>query len=201
MASGGGLGYFASVVAADNTPRTVTRLLLKWREGDTEALEALVPLVYDELRRLARLQMRVQAAGHTLQPTALVHEAYARLVGLKLDWQDRTHFLSMAARTMRRVLVDHARAKRAAKRGAGAVQVTLHDFHAKTERSIDLLAINEAMESLSRQDERAATAIELSYFGGLTGREIAEALGISPATAERDLRFARSWLKRELSEK
>ena len=201
MASGGVLRYFASVVAADDTPRTVTRLLLKWREGDTEALEALVPLVYDELRRLARLQMRNQSPAHTLQPTALVHEAYARLVGLQLDWQDRTHFLSMAARAMRRVLVDHARAKHAAKRGAGAVQVTLHDFHAKDEPSFDLLAINAAIEALGSDHERAASAIELCYFGGLTGREIAEALEISPATAERDLRFARSWLKRELSEK
>ena len=188
-----------SVNVADDTPKTVTRLLLEWREGDARALEELVPLVYDELRRLARLQMRDQAAGHTLQPTALVHEAYGRLVGLRLDWQDRAHFLSMAARTMRRVLVDHARAKHAAKRGAGAVQVTLHDFHAKDEPSFDLLAIDEALESLSRHHERAARVMELCYFGGLTGREIAEALGISPATAERDLRFARSWLKRELS--
>ena len=184
--------------AADDTPKTVTRLLLDWREGNAEALEALVPLVYDELRRLARLQMRDEAAGHTLQPTALVHEAYARLIDLKLDWQDRSHFLNMAARTMRRVLVDHARTRRAAKRGAGAVEVTLHDFHAKDEPSIDLLAIDEALESLSRHDERAASAVELCYFGGLTGREIAEALGVSEATAERDLRFARSWLKREL---
>jgi RNA polymerase sigma factor (TIGR02999 family) len=105
----------------------------------------------------------------------------------------------MAARTMRRVLVDHARAKHAAKRGAGAVQVTLHDFHAKDEPSFDLIAIDEALEFLSRQDERAASAVELCYFGGLTGREIAEALGVSEATAERDLRFARSWLKRELT--
>ena len=180
-------------------PGTVTRLLLEWRQGETEALETLVPLVYNELRRLARLQMRDQAPGHTLQPTALVHEAYARMVDLKLDWQDRSHFLCMAARTMRRVLVDHARAKHAAKRGAGAVQVTLHDVHAKDEPSFDLLAIDEALEALGRQDERAASAVELCYFGGLTGREIAEALGVSEATAERDLRFARSWLKREMT--
>ena len=187
------------MTAGENTPKTVTRLLLDWRGGDTEALENLVPLVYSELRRLARLQMRDQSPGHTLQPTALVHEAYARLVDLKLDWQDRSHFLSMAARTMRRVLVDHARAKHAAKRGAGAVQVTLHDFHAKHEPAIDLLAIDEALETLSRHDERAASAVELCYFGGLTGQEIAEALEISPATVERDLRFARTWLKRELA--
>lgn len=182
----------------NDPPRTVTRLLLDWRAGDAGALEALIPLLYDELRRLARLKMRDQPAGHTLQPTALVHEAYARMIDLELDWQDRSHFLCMAARTMRRVLVDHARAAQAAKRGAGAVQVTLQDFHAQKEGSLDLLAIDEALGSLGRQDERAASAIELCYFGGLTGQEVAEALEVSPATAERDLRFARSWLRREL---
>jgi RNA polymerase sigma factor (TIGR02999 family) len=158
----------------------------------------LVPRVYDELRRLARLQMRDQAAGHTLQPTALVHEAYVRMVDLKLDWQDRTHFLSMAARTMRRVLVDHARARRAAKRGAGRVQVSLRDLHARDEPSFDLLVIDESLKTLSRQDERAARVVELFYFGGLAAREIAEVLSVSQTTAERDLRFARSWLRRQL---
>jgi len=186
------------VGTADEGPRTVTRLLLEWRQGDAQALEALVPLVYDELRRLARLQMRGEADDRTLQPTALVHEAYARLIDLQLDWQDRAHFLSMAARTMRRVLVDHARARRAVKRGAGAVQVSLHDFHARTEPRLDLLAIDEALQALDRQEPRAATVIELYYFGGLTGREIAASLEISQATAERDLLFARSWLRREL---
>lgn len=183
----------------NTSPRTVTRLLLDWRDGDARALEALVPLMYEELRRLARAKMRDQPAGHTLQPTALVHEAYARMIDLELDWRDRGHFLCMAARTMRRVLVDHARAAQAAKRGAGAMRVTLQDFHAQKEASLDLLAIDQALESLSRQDERAAGAAELCYFGGLTGREIAEALEVSPATAERDLRFARTWLKRELT--
>jgi RNA polymerase sigma factor (TIGR02999 family) len=186
--------------AEDDTPRTITRLLLEWRQGDGRALDALVPLVYDELRRLARLQMRDQAAGHTLQPTALVHEAYTRLVDLKLDWRDRTHFLSMAARIMRRVLVDHARARRAVKRGAGAVRVSLYDVHAKTESSFDPLAVDEALEALSRQEERAASVVELYYLGGLTCREIAESLEVSQATAERDLRFARSWLRRALSD-
>lgn len=157
-----------------------------------------MPLLYDELRRVARAQMRGRARTHTLQPTALVHEAYTRMVGLKLDWQDRAHFLSMAARTMRRVLIDHARAKQAAKRGAGAVKVSLHDAHAQTEVSIDLLALDAALDDLARQDERAANALELFYFGGFTGREIGEALGISRATAERDLRFARAWLRSRL---
>lgn len=193
---------FTGVEVGDpnDAPQTITRLLLEWRDGNSRAFDKLVPLVYDELRRLARLQMRDQPAAHTLQPTALVHEAYARLVGLKLDWRDRTHFLSMAARTMRRVLVDHARAKLAAKRGAGAMQVTLHDFHAATSPSFDLLAVDAALESLGHDHERAAWAIELQYFGGLTGREIAETLNVSPTTTERDLRFARSWLKRELSD-
>ena len=142
-------------------PQTITRLLIEWRQGDAQALQALVPRVYNELRRLARLQMRGQGADHTLQPTALVHEAYARLVDLELDWQDRTHFRSMAARTMRRVLVDHARAQRAVKRGAGAVHVSLHDFHARTELSFDLLAIDEALQALGRQEERAVSVVEL----------------------------------------
>jgi RNA polymerase sigma factor (TIGR02999 family) len=180
--------------------QTVTRLLHLWRDGDSRALEALVPLVYDELRRLARVQMRDQPAAHTLQPTAVVHEAYARLVGLRLDWQDRNHFLSMAARTMRRVLVDHARAKRAAKRGAGAVQVSLQDFHARSEISVDLLTVDRALSDLGEQDERAERVIELTYFGGFNSKEIADALGISRATVERDLRFARSWLRRELAD-
>ena len=179
-------------------PQTITRLLIEWRQGDAQALQALVPRVYNELRRLARLQMRGQGADHTLQPTALVHEAYARLVDLELDWQDRTHFMSMAARTMRRVLVDHARAQRAVKRGAGAVHVSLHDFHARTELSFDLLAIDEALQALGRQEERAVSVVELYYFGGMTCDEIGESLEISRATVERDLRFARSWLRREL---
>ncbi len=179
-------------------PSTVTRLLREWRDGDAGAFEALIPLVYDELRRIARAQMRHQGRGLTLQPTALVHEAYARIVDLELDWQDRTHFLSMAARTMRRVLIDHARARKAIKRGAGAVQVSLHDAHAQTEVSIDLIALDRALEDLARQDERASSVVELFYFGGFTAREIGEALGLSRATAERDLRFARTWLRRRL---
>jgi RNA polymerase sigma factor (TIGR02999 family) len=184
---------------SEHDRQTVTRLLHRWRDGDEAALDALVPIVYDELRRLARLQMRDQAVGHTLQPTALVHDAYARLVGVKLDWRDRTHFLSMAARTMRRVLVDHARAKRAAKRGGGAVQVSLQDHHVQAEAAVDLLEVDRALQVLGERDERAERVVELYYFGGFKTREIAEALGVSRATVERDLRFARTWLRRELS--
>ncbi len=186
------------MASENDSSSTITRLLIEWREGDPRAFETLVPLVYDELRRLARLQMRGQGTDHTLQPTALVNEAYGRLVGLELDWQDRTHFFSMAARTMRRVLVDHARAQRAAKRGAGAVQVSLQDFHAQSETPFDLLAVDEALERLAGQDERAAKVVELYYFAGMTCPEIAAVLEVSRATAERDLRFARSWLRREL---
>jgi RNA polymerase sigma factor (TIGR02999 family) len=182
----------------DVSERPVTRLLLRWREGDEDALEELMPLVYDELRRLARLQMRAERSDHTLQPTALVHEAFARLVDLKLDWQDRAHFLCMAARLMRRVLVDYARAHRAAKRGYGGVKVSLHEGYAAVEPCYDLLALDAALERLREQDARPSQAIELHYFGGLSYRETAEALGLSEATVERDIKFAKAWLKHEL---
>ena len=160
-----------------------------------------MPVVYDELLRLAQIQMRGERIDHTLEPTAVVHEAYARLIDLELDWQDRAHFLSMAARLMRRVLVDHARAHRARKRGAGDVRVSLHESlgaEDRPESNLDLLALDEVLERLAGQEERAVRAVELHYFGGLSYREIAEALSISEATVDRDLRFARSWLRREL---
>jgi RNA polymerase sigma factor (TIGR02999 family) len=176
----------------------VTDLLLRWRKGDEEALEELMPLVYEELRRLARLKMRGERRDHTLQPTALVHEAFARLVDLKLDWQDRAHFLSMTARLMRRVLVDHARAHRAAKRGGGAIKVSVHERDAAAEPAVDLLALDQALARLREQDARSARVVELHYFGGLSYREIANVLELSEATVDRDMRFARAWLSREL---
>jgi RNA polymerase sigma factor (TIGR02999 family) len=176
---------------------TVTQLLRRWRGGDEAAVQQLVPLVYDELRRLARLQMRGERREHTLQPTALVHEAYGRLVALELSWQDRSHFLSMAARVMRWVLVEHARARRAEKRGGGAVKVSL-DAADRATQPHAVIELDEALERLSSQDERPARAIELHYFGGLSYVEIAEALGISEATVDRDMRFARAWLRRAL---
>lgn len=188
----------------DADPGSVTSLLLKWRDGDPAALDALVPLVYDELHRLARLQMRGEHGHHTLQPTALVHEAYTRLIGLELDWQDRSHFMSMAARLMRRVLVDHARARGARKRGAGTVRVSLADTLEDravggSDTGYDLMALDEALAALARRDARPVQVVELHYFGGLGYREIAEAVQISEATVDRDLRFARAWLRRELS--
>lgn len=159
-----------------------------------------MPLVYDELRRLARIRMRDERAGHTLEPTAVVHEAYARLVDLELSWQNRAHFYCMAARTMRRVLVEHARKRRAAKRGGGP-RVTLHDDQAVSPPpAIDILALDQALETLRRQEERPSQVVELHYFAGLTLREIAEVLGVSEATVDRDLRFARAWLRRRLEE-
>lgn len=176
----------------------VTGLLLRWREGDEEALEELMPLVYEELRRLARLKMRGERRDHTLQPTALVHEAFVRLVGLKLDWQDRAHFLCIAARLIRQVLVDHARSHNAVKRGRGAVRVSLHEEDVVVEPLVELLGLDEALERLQAHDSRSSRVIELHYFGGLSYREIAEVLDLSEATVDRDMRFARAWLRREL---
>ena len=156
----------------------------------------LMPLVYDELRRLARIQMRAERCDHTLQPTALVHEAYCRLVDLDLSWQDRSHFLCMAARLMRRVLIDHARAHQAEKR-RGGIRVSLHDADAVTELRYDLVAVNEILDRLRQQEERLVRVIELHYFGGLSYLEIAEVEGISAATVDREMRFARSWIRRE----
>lgn len=178
-------------------PGEVTRLLRRWRDGDRAALDELIPIVYQELRRLARAQMRNERAGHTLQPTALVHEAYTRLGRLELDWQDRAHFLSMAARTMRRVLVEHARARRAVKRGGGAFAVTLTDNLA-VEPDVELERLDDALRSLGAHDARAERVLELFYFGGLTHREIAAVLEISATTVDRELRFGRAWLRQEL---
>jgi RNA polymerase sigma factor (TIGR02999 family) len=179
---------------------TIVQLLQEWREGDEQAYDRLVPLVYGELRRLARAQLRREQAGHSLQPTALVHEAYLRLVDADVDWQNRTHFLSVAARVMRRILVEHARARRADKRGGDALHVTLTGpIPAPDPRPVDVLALHEAMERLRGFDARQAEIVELSYFGGLTYPEIGELVGISEASVDRDLRHARAWLRRELT--
>jgi len=180
--------------------QNITELLQAWRDGDDGAFEELVPLVYDELRRLARAQMRREPADHTLQPTGLVHEAYVRLVGADLDWQDRNHFLSVAARAMRRVLIDHARRKRAERRGGDLLRVTLsRGPTADSGETVDVMALHEALERLEAYDARQARTVELHFFGGLTQPEIAQVAGLSLATVERDLRHARAWLRRELS--
>ncbi len=177
----------------------VTRLLLRWRRGDDSALEELVPLVYDELRRLAARYLGTERSDHTLQPTALVHEAYARLVGAGVEWNDRVHFFAVAAGMMRRVLVDHAKKRRRVKRGAGAARVTLDEAVLVTpEPSTELLALDEALRRLEAFDQRKCKVVELHFFGGLTYDQTAAALGVSQSTVLRELRLARSWLHREL---
>lgn len=181
---------------ADN----VTGLLLAWRAGDDDALARLTPLVHDELQRIARRCLRGERQAHSLPPTALVHEAYLRLVDTqRVDWQNRSHFLAMAARLMRRVLVDAARARDRHKRGAGAIHVSLSDAMGVAPRSYDLSAIDAALDALSTLDPRRGRVVELRFFGGLSVAETAVALGVSPETIMRDWKLARAWLRRELS--
>lgn len=179
----------------------VTELLLAWGRGDRSALDELAPLVLHELRRLARLQMRGERHNHTLQTTALVNEAFLRLIDLRrIRWQDRTHFLALSARLMRRILVDYARSRNYQKRGGGAATVTLDDVIVSApERGADLVALDDALEDLARMDSRKSQVVELRFFGGLTIEETAEALHVSPETVERDWRFAKVWLLREIS--
>jgi RNA polymerase sigma-70 factor, ECF subfamily len=180
----------------------ITRLLNEYGRGDRTALDRAMPLLYDELHRIAVAHIRRENAGHTLNATSLLHEAYLRLAGLKeLEWEGRRHFLSMAARVMRRVLVDHARRRGAAKRGDGPVPVTLDEQLASgADGGERVLEVHDALERLASNHSRAAQAVELRFFGGLTVPELADALDISVATAERDLRFARAWLTRALAE-
>lgn len=182
-------------------PDGITELLIDWGQGDQAALEKLMPLVYDELRRLANNYLRREAAGHTLQPTALVNEAYLKLVGQRSpNWQNRAHFFAISAKLMRRILVDHARQRQAAKRG-GSGQQRLSITSAETilkQPEIDLLALNEALDELARMDTQQGRIVELKFFGGLSIEETAEVLGISHATVERDWKMARAWLRRQL---
>jgi RNA polymerase sigma factor (TIGR02999 family) len=185
--------------------RDVTALLRAWGRGEQAALDELLPLVYGELRRQAARCLRTQPEGHTLQATALVHEAYLRLVdrdSAGTDWKDRSHFYAVAARAMRSVLVDHARARRAAKRGGGAPALTLGAAESVADHSsdsgVDVEALDEALTRLAALDSRQARVVELRYFGGLSIEEAAEALGISHATVEREWKTARLWLRREL---
>jgi len=182
----------------------VTELLARWRQGDQEALEAIVPLVYKELHDLAHGYLRREHPGHTLQSMALVHEAYLRLVDQKpLDINDRSHFIAVAARLMRQILVDYARSRGAAKRGAG-LKVGLSaasaraDSRAESAYEIDLMALDDALSELARLDERQEKIVELRYFGGMTNEEVALALGISPATVKREWTVAKAWLSRRI---
>jgi len=178
----------------------VTQLLLAWSEGDKEAFDRLAPLVYDELRRLAQSYMRRERANQTLQTTALIHEAYLRLIDAsRVQWQNRAHFFGVAARLMRQVLVAFARERGYQKRGGGAQQVSLDETMVIDEgQDEDLVALDEALSALAQFDARKAQVVEMRFFGGLTEDEIAAALGVSPETVRRDWRLARSWLRRKL---
>jgi RNA polymerase sigma factor (TIGR02999 family) len=187
-------------MAHTDAPRDVTGLLVRWGNGDQAALEELTPLVYDELRRLARAYLRHERQGHTLESTALVHEAYMRLVDQReVQWQSRNQFFGIAASLIRRILVDHARARLAAKRGGSSVKLSLDEAMAAAEKKdLDLIALNDALKALSETDSQQARIVELRYFAGLTIEETAEVIGISPATVKRDWLVAKAFLKREM---
>ena len=189
--------------AERSSPSHVTDLLVAWSGGDTQALEKLMPLVHGELRRLARRQMAGERQGHTLQTTALINEAYLRLIDLtRVRWQDRAHFLAISARLMRRILVDHARSRRYAKRGGGAALVVFDEALVVTSGARpDLVALDDALQALAAVDSRKSQVVEMRFFGGLSVDETAEALGVSPETVMRDWRLAKVWLLRELGGK
>jgi RNA polymerase sigma factor (TIGR02999 family) len=177
----------------------VTGLLLAWRAGDAAALDQLMPLVYDELHQIAQRCMRREQAAHSVQATALVNEAYLRLVDARVDWQDRTHFLALSARLMRRILVEHARARAAEKRGGDAERITLAEgVGGSDEQPLDVIALNDALDALARFDVRKGQVVELRIFGGLSVQETATALAVSPETVMRDWKLAKVWLTREL---
>ena len=181
-------------------PAPVTQLLRAWKDGDEGALAALVPLVESELRRLARVYMARERAGHTLQTTALVNEAYVRLVDAQhVQWQGRAHFLGIAARLMRRVLVDHARTRDGQKRGGGDQRIELNEAMVVSESpDINVLALDRALDALAAVDQRRSRVVEMRFFGGMSVEETADALDVSPDTVKRDWRLAKLWLMREL---
>ena len=183
------------------SPQQVTQLLVEWRNGDSHALEKLMPLVYDELKRLASRYMKRERAGHTLQTTAVVNEAYLRIVGQQhVDWQSRTHFFAVAASVMRHLLVDHARANGRVRRGANRQQVTLDEAaEVSAQKGEELLALDEALTKLNEIDERKVKIVELRYFSGLSAEETAEVLGVSEITIKREWLKAKAWLYHELT--
>jgi RNA polymerase sigma factor (TIGR02999 family) len=188
-------------MTAEGEPEGVTGLLLAWNDGDESALEKLVPVVYQELHRLAKRQMQRERPDHTLQTTALINEAYLRLVGLRnVHWQNRAHFFGLCAGLMRRILVDFARSHHYAKRGGGAQPISLNEsLVVSPQLSTDLVAVDDALKALTTIDARKGQVVELRFFGGLTLEETAAVLKVSPDTVRRDWRLAKSWLLRELS--
>lgn len=187
---------------ASTAPQTLTQLLFASSHGDQKALDAAMPLVYDELRRLARSYMRRERPGHTLQTTVLVHEAYLRLLGQDANWANRAHFFGIAAKMMRRILLDHAKSHGRAKRGGNAVKVTL-DEPALLSKSpdTDLVAVDEALQRLEQIDKQRAQIVELRFFGGLSAEEISKVMDLSTATINRQWAGARAWLYHELKSK
>lgn len=182
------------------TRQNITQLLAEWRDGNQSALDELYPLVYDELHRLARRYMSRERKGHTLQTTALINEAYVRLVGQKVNWANRSHFFAISAQIMRRILIDHARRHAYAKRGGGAQQVSLDEAATVTpDQSGELLRLDEALTSLAEMDPRRSQVVELRYFGGLNNEEIAGVLNVSENTVTRDWNMARAWLYQQLT--
>jgi RNA polymerase sigma factor (TIGR02999 family) len=185
----------------DPSAPDVTQLLIAWSNGDQVARERLMSVVYEELHRLARRYMRNESPGHTLQTSALVHEAFIRLVDQKnVQWQNRSHFFGIAAQMMRRILVDYARSRNFAKRGGGAIKLSLEEgLIVSDERSAEVVAIHEALEALAKFDQRQAQIVELKFFGGLSNEETANVLAVSPGTVARDWTMAKAWLRREIS--
>jgi RNA polymerase sigma factor (TIGR02999 family) len=185
----------------DSATPDVTQLLVAWNEGNQDALECLLPVVYDELRKLAKSYLRRERPDHTLQATALVHEAYLRLIDQnQVTWQNRAHFFGIAAQMMRRILVNHAEARRADKRGGGAQKLSLDEaIDLAEDRAVDLIALDDALKALAEFDPQQARIVELRYFGGLSIEETAEVVGVSPATVKREWSTAKMWLHRELS--
>ena len=181
-------------------PKEVTRLLAAYNSGDKEALERLLPVVYDEMRQLADRYLRREKPGHTLQATALVHEAYLRLVDQNTPWQNRAHFFGVAAQMMRRILVDHARQKEAAKRGSGGVKLSLDEnVDLSDERAAEIVALDDALKALAEFDPEKSRLVELRYFGGFSVEETAKILGVSVPTVVRQWRMAKAWLYHQLS--
>jgi len=183
------------------SPEAVTTLLQAWSQGDVSARDQLFPIVYDELRKRAAGYLRRERRGHTLPPTALVHEAYLRLIGQKSAWQNRAQFFGVASQMMRRILVDHARARSAAKRPGSGLRVALQeDAGAVAPLEVDLILLDRALDELAALDQRQGRVVELRFFGGLSLEEIAETLGVSLATVNRDWRLARAWLHQRVRE-
>lgn len=175
--------------------RQITQLLKRWSAGDEAAFAALAPLVYDELRKLARNAFRQERGGHTLQATAVVHEAYLQLVSASVDWDSRAHFYALAARMMRRILLNHANAKAADKRGGDAVRVTFDEATVRDKTNAeDVIDLDRALSQLAREDQRMADIVELHYFAGMTYKEAGKVLEVSEATAKRALRFGKAWI-------